>query len=281
MKKILVPVDFSANAKHALRVAANIAVRYNAWMEVLHVNTAIAYTPAFPEYPVMGTYDMTEYYDTVADEFKALKKELVAEPAFANLKIETRIEEGLLFSTVRRVAEEDSVGLIVMGTKGASGAVEFFVGSNTEKIIRTAPCPVLAVPENSGDFDLKTVVLATTLDEDQFAAFLQIASWQKHWPFKVKLLYLNNPGLFGSNSEIEAAAESFAERAGVGDITTFGSSTTFNEEASIVKFAEKEHADLIVMATHQRKGLSHLLFGSLTEDTANHSTVPVLSVSVK
>ena len=281
MKKILVPVDFSANAKHALRAAASIAVRYNAWIEILHVNTAIAYAPAFPEYPVMGAYDMSEYYDTVADEFRTMKKELVAEPAFANLKIETRIEEGLLFSTVRKVAEEDSVGLIVMGTKGANGAVEFFVGSNTEKIIRTAPCPVLAVPENSGDFDLKTVVLATTLDEDQFAAFLQLASWQKHWPFKVKLLYLNNPGLFSSNREIEAAAQSFAERAGLREVVTFGSSTTFNEEASIVKFAEKEKADLIAMGTHQRKGLSHLLFGSLTEDTANHSKVPVLSVSVK
>jgi len=281
MKKILVPVDFSANAKHALRVAATIARQYNAWLEILHVNTAIAYAPALPEYPGIGTYDMTDYYDTVADEFRTLKKELTSQPDFAHLKIETRVEEGLLFSTVRKVTEEDAVGLIVMGTKGATGAVEFFVGSNTEKIIRTAPCPVLAVPENSGDFNLDTVVLATTLDEDQFPAFLQLASWQKHWKFSVRILYLNNPGLFSSNDQIEAAAKNFAERAGLHHATVFGSNTTFNEEASIVQFAKKENASLIAMATHQRKGLSHLLFGSLTEDTANHSRVPVLSVPVR
>ncbi len=281
MKKILVPVDFSANAKHALRTAATIAARYHAWLEVLHVNTAIAYAPALPEYPGIGTYDMTDYYDSVADEFRAMKKELLEDPAFENMKIETRVEEGLLFSTVRKVCEEDSVGLIVIGTKGATGAVEFFVGSNTEKVIRTAPCPVLAIPENSGSFNLRTVVLPTTLDEDQFPVFMQLASWQKHWKFEVKLLYLNNPGLFSSNDEIEAAAKSFAGRAGLHDVTTFGSNTTFNEEASIVQFAKTEKADLIAMATHQRKGLSHLLFGSLTEDTANHSPVPVLSVPVR
>lgn len=280
MKKILVPVDFSANSKHALRNAAAIALKFDAWLEVLHVNTAIAYAPAMPEYPGLGTYDMAAYYDTVADEFRRVKKELTGDTAFSDLKIETRIEEGLLFSTVRRVCEEDQVGLIVMGTKGATGAVEFFVGSNTEKVIRTAPCPVLSIPEESGDFDLKTVVVATTLDEDQFPAFLNMASWQKRWPFVVKVLYLNNPGLFSTDDQIKAAAENMAKRAGLHEISVHIGSETFNEEASIVKFAQKQHADLIVMATHQRRGLSHLLFGSLTEDTANHSKVPVLSIPV-
>lgn len=281
MKKILVPVDFSDNSKHALRVGAAIAVKYGALLEVIHVNTAIAYAPAMPEYPGLGSFDMTEYYDTVADEFRQLKKELDADAALAGLQIETRVEEGLLYSSLRRIAEEDEIGLIVMGTKGASGALEFFVGSNTEKVIRTAPCAVLAIPEKSGDFNPKTVVLATTLDEDQFAAFLQLAGWQKRWPFNVKMLYLNNPGLFGSDKEIEDAATGFARRSGLHNVTKYGSGATFNEEASIVQFAQKEGADLIVMATHQRKGLSHLLFGSLTEDTANHSPIPVLSIPVK
>lgn len=280
MKKILVPVDFSANSKHALRSAAAIALKFDAWLEVLHVNTAIAYAPSMPEYPGLGSYDMAAYYDNVAAEFRDLKKELAGEKTFSNLKLETRIEDGLLFSTVRRVCEEDQVGLVVMGTKGATGAVEFFVGSNTEKVIRTAPCPVLAIPEQSGDFDLKTVVIATTLDEDQFPAFLNMAAWQKRWPFTVKVLYLNNPGLFSTNEQIEAAAASMAKRAGLHEVSVQVGGDTFNEEASIVKFAQKQHADLIVMATHQRRGLSHLLFGSLTEDTANHSKVPVLSIPV-
>jgi nucleotide-binding universal stress UspA family protein len=53
-----------------------------------------------------------------------------------------------------------------------------------------------------------------------------------------------------------------------------------DEESAIYEFAEKNKADMIVMATHQRKGLLHFLYGSLTEAVANHSTLPVLSLSM-
>jgi len=278
MKKILVPIDFSANAKHALHVAATIAAKSNARLGILHTNTAIAYAPVLPEYEFAGIYNMKDYYDMAADEFRHLKQALIAEPKFAKLNIDTRIEEGLLYTSIQRVAEEDGADLIVMGTKGATGALEFFVGSNTEKVIRTAPCPVLAVPENAGDFNLKTVVLASTLGEEQAPAFNFLAGLQKHWHFKVKVLYLNNPGAFSSKKQIDEAAAAFAERAGLQKVSTFININTFDEEATILHFAQQEEADLIVMATHQRKGLSHLLFGSVAENTANHSNIPVLSV---
>lgn len=281
MKKILVPTDFSPNAKHALRVAAILAVKSHARLGLLHANTAIAYNPAFPESVFAGMYDATDYYGVAADEFRKLKKELTEEPVFSNLGIDTRVEEGQLYAAVRRVVEEDEADLVVMGTKGAAGAAEFFVGSNTEKVIRTAPCPVLAIPENSGAFELKTVLLATTLEKDQAAAFRQLAGLQRYWPFKVNVLYLNNPSLFASDEDIKKTVAAFAKEAELKNVHTFVSGNTFDEEGSILKFAQKEHTDLIVMATHQRKGVSHLLFGSLTEDTVNHSSIPVLSVPAK
>lgn len=278
MKKILVPIDFSTNSKKALHIAAAIAAKSKARLGILHTNTAVAYAPVLPEFEFAGMYNMKEYYDMAADEFRRLKQALIAEPMFAKLNIDTRIEEGLLFSSIRRVAEEDGADLIVMGTKGATGALEFFVGSNTEKVIRTAPCPVLAIPENAGDFDLKTVVLASTLSEEQAPAFNFLAGLQKHWHFKVKVLYLNNPGAFHSKKQIDEASAAFAGRAGLQKVSTFININTFNEEATILQFAQQENADLIVMATHQRQGLSHLLFGSMSENTANHSIIPVLSV---
>lgn len=281
MEKILVPTDFSENARHALGVAAKIAAKNKSRLGLLHTNTAIAFAPVLPEYEFAGIYDMKEYYDRAADEFRHLKKELTAEPKFLKLEIDTRVEEGTLHSSIRRVADEDGADLVVMGTKGISGATEFFVGSNTEKVIRTAPCPVLAVPEHSGDFDPKTVVLASTLTEEQALVFSYLALWQKMWPFKVKVLYLNNPRSFGSKKEIDAMASALAERAGLKKVDTYININTFNEEATILEFAQQENADMIVMSTHQRRGVSHLLFGSLTEDAANHSPIPVLSVPLR
>lgn len=278
MKKILVPTDFSDNSKHAVRIAASLAKRTKGRVELLHANTAVAYAPPLPDYYVPEAYDMTEYYENAAEELYEIKRELTGSGDYDDVKIETVVEEGFLYSTVRRIAEEDRADLIIMGTKGASGATEFFVGSNTEKVIRTAPCPVLAVPVNSGPIDIKTVILATTLRKDQANVFKTLAEWQKYYDFEVKVLYLNNPAGLDTNEEIEKSVKAFAEASGLKKVTPFISGNTFNEEASILQFAGQEHADLIAMGTHQRQGLSHLLFGSLTEDTANHSDIPVLSI---
>lgn len=276
MKKILVPTDFSNNSRHALKIAATVAEKVKGRLEILHANTAVAYAPPLPDYYVPEAYDMTEYYENAAEELYNLKQELIGSGKFEHIKIETVVEEGFLYSTVRRIADEDRADLIVMGTKGATGATEFFVGSNTEKVIRTSPCPVLAVPENSGELELKTVVIPTTLRKGQEIVFQLVAEWQKYFPFEVKVLYLNNPAGFDTNEEIERTAHEFAEKAGLKKVKSFTSGNTFNEENSILQFAAREGADLIVMGTHQRQGLSHLLFGSLTEDTANHSDIPVL-----
>jgi nucleotide-binding universal stress UspA family protein len=281
MKKILVPIDFSENSKHALREAAVLALRSGAAIDILHVNTAIAYIPPLPEYAVAGGYDMTEYYETAVAALYHVKQEIADLPGMNDLKIETRIEEGFLYSVIRRTVEEDNADLIVMGTKGATGLAEFFVGSNTEKVIRTAPCPVLAVPENSGKFDPNVVVLATTLANDQKNVFSAAAEWQRFYPFEIKVLYLNNPADLSDNTEIESDTDRLAVQAGLQKYTTYTSGDTFNEEAAILAFASEHRADLIVMGTHQRKGLSHLLFGSLVEDAANHSKIPVLSVPLK
>lgn len=282
MKKILVPTDFSENANHALRAAAVLAVRAGVPLEILHANTALAYAPVFPEYAGAATINMDDYEETAAAELYKIKTDLSAEKQFADLEIVTRIEEGFLYTAISRVAEEDGANLIVMGTKGATGATEFFIGSNTEKVIRTATCPVLAVPDKSGDFfDIKKVVLATTLQPDQAPVFRTLAAWQNWFPFDVELLYLNNPADLDTNEEIEALATRFSEASGLKRINANVSADTFNEEASILQFAKAEKADLIVMGTHQRKGLSHLLFGSLTEDTVNHANIPVLSIPIR
>jgi len=280
MKKILVPTDFSDNSRHALNVAAAIAAKAGSRIEILHTNTAIAYAPPLPEYYTPANFDTAEYYETAANELFNMKSALLDEKNNKDLEIITRVEEGFLHTSIRGVANKDTADLVVMGTKGATGAVEFFVGSNTEKVIRTAHCPVLAVPETSGEFNPKVLVLSSTLRHDQLPAFHKVAEWQKVFPFEVRVLYLNNPAGFDSSHDIEKVAHDFCSQAGIKNATVFISGNTFNEASSILQFADEQSADLIAMATHQRQGLSHLLFGSLTEDTANHSDIPVLSIPI-
>jgi len=280
MKTILVPIDFSDNARKALMVAAKIAAHTESKLEIIHINTAVAYAPPLPEYYAVDQIDMTEYDDTASQELLKLKLEVNAVSGLEKVEIETRVEDGFLYATLNSAATERKAWLIVMGTKGAQGAVEFFVGSNTEKVIRTAPCPVLAVPEAAGEFDLQKVVVASTLRPEQNDVFYKLAEWQHYYPFAVQLLYLNNPAGFEEKAHIEQAVKEMSDMANLQNVTAFVDVNTFDETASILQFALDQQADLIVMGTHQRQGLSHLLFGSLTEDTANHSQTPVLSIPV-
>jgi len=282
MKKMLVPTDFSSNAKHALLGAAHLAARFGVPLEILHVNTAVAYIPPMPEYAGSIQFDIDEYYEMANGELNKLKTELSHHAELAKVAVETRIEEGFLYAAIRKVASEDGADLIVMGTKGASGILEFLIGSNTEKMIRTAHNPVLAIPEKSGNqFIFKKVVLATTLQADQAGAFKTLAAWQQHIPFQVEVLYCNNPAGFDSNEAPEQAARKFAEAAGLQNVHIKIIASTYNEETSILRFAREEKADLIAIATHQRQGLSHLLFGSLAEGAVNHSDIPVLGIPIK
>lgn len=281
MKKILVPIDFSPNSKNALRIAAEIAAKYGATIELLHTNVAAIYAMPLSEYASTTVYAEDQSYDESASRLlERVKHELIKNPVFATLKVDTRVEEGYLHSCIRNVAEEDAVDLVVMGTKGATGVNEFLVGSNTEKVIRTAPCPVLAVPENAGEFSLKTVLLPSTLRDDQKGIFRYMAAWQKIFGFNVKVLYLNNPSGFPTDGSAEAEKNRLAEAAGMGKPEVIMSMGSFFEDSTILSVAEQYDVDMIAMATHQRHGLSHVFFGSVTENTVNHSNIPVLAVPI-
>lgn len=282
MKKILVPIDFSPNSKNALRIAAEIAVKYGAAIELLHANVAAIYSIPLSEYASASVYAEDQGYDESASRLlEKVKNELRENTAFAKLKVDTRVEEGYLHSCIRKVADEDEVDLVVMGTKGAAGVNEFLVGSNTEKVIRTAPCPVLAVPEGTEKFTLKTVLLPSTLKDDQKGIFRYLAAWQKVFGFNVKVLYLNNPSGFPTDGSAEAAKNRLAEAAGLAKPEVIMAMGSFFEDSTILSVADQYDVNMIAMATHQRHGLSHMLFGSVTEDTVNHSNIPVLAVPVK
>lgn len=281
MKKILVPTDFSDHAKRAFFWAAELAAKSGAMLEIMHANTAAAYAPVLPDYYSPELMEFEDYAQQAADDLRFLKKELAREEKFDRVEVETRVEEGLLHATISKLVEEDECDLVVMGTKGATGAAEFFVGSNTEKVIRMANCPVLAVPASAGEFNLQRVLLPSTLLPDQMSAFEWLAEWQKFQDFEVKILYLNNPAGLMTMDAIEEKATTFCKQTGLKNANTFAASNVLNEEMTILKFAEEMEIGLIAMATHQRRGVSHLLFGSLTEDAANHSDVPVLAIPIK
>ena len=141
MKNILVAIDFSAGSAAALHQALVLADRFDARLLLLHVLHDPAEAPGFYSSKKAGKKvfrNMEEAASRMMDEF-------VAEYLKKRTKFETRIAPGLPAEQVVHLAKSEKVDVIVMGTHGRSGLKRLMIGSVTDKVIRSAPCPVLVV----------------------------------------------------------------------------------------------------------------------------------------
>jgi nucleotide-binding universal stress UspA family protein len=184
-----------------------------------------------------------------------------------------------VINKIKQVIKDDQVDLVVMGSKGSSGVDEFLIGSNTEKVVRTATCPVLTVKNRIPDFDIREIVLASDFKREIGKAVEHFKVFQRLFDARIHLVYINTPGAFESSSNIQEKLALTARKYGLRNFTINVYNDTV-EEDGILHFAEDINADLIMMATHGRTGLSHLLSGSIAEDLVNHTSIPVLTYQI-
>jgi len=139
-KNILVPTDLSEGAEEALDYACELAVRLDATVHILHVIGVPAL--GVPELGVAVTSSVVD--SLIQDNQVAIDK--LADARRNTVKIgDVILRTGDARDTIEQAAKEVSADLIVMATHGRRGVSRALLGSITEAVIRTAPCPVLAV----------------------------------------------------------------------------------------------------------------------------------------
>jgi nucleotide-binding universal stress UspA family protein len=267
MKKILVPCDFSKPAINAYRFALDIAAQSKGIIHLLNVI----------ELPVMHDTVLMPVLNFEEELLKDLRES--AETRFAkikdkyktqNVKIVSQTVFGSVSRMIRDYITKESIDLVVMGSHGASGAREFFIGSNAERVVRHAPVPVLVVKDYYKGH-IKNIVFPNTLDtENQEDLVMKVKSLQNFFKAHLHLVWINTPLNFTSDTRTIDRLEAFAKRFMLKDYTI----SIFNhtdEERGILEFSNMVKGDLIAMGTHGRKGIAHLLNGSLAEDVVNHN----------
>lgn len=150
-QKILVPVDFSACSAEGVRTAADLAQRYGAELVLVHVFEPILYTT--PDgYPFLVPGQLESLLAEYATALGKAKKD--AEAAGAS-RVSTRELQGFAASEIANLAKDGHFDLIVIGTHGRTGLKHALMGSVAEKVLRSAPCPVLCVRASAQDADHK------------------------------------------------------------------------------------------------------------------------------
>ena len=139
--RILVPVDFSAHSDGALRYAAKLASQVGASVELLHVVEDLAYGASSEVYVPNVPDLMQEMVNEAVPRLTSLKQALFPHGA----DVETAVFVGRPSSTIVDRARAGGFDLIVMGTHGRTGLSHMLMGSVAERVVRTAPCPVLTV----------------------------------------------------------------------------------------------------------------------------------------
>lgn len=269
MKNILVPTDFSETANAAAEVAATIAKKTNSTIYLLHVVNLLEF----------GDEDEVSKKLFVMKLVKKKMDALIAQPFFEGVNVVIALQFELIYEQIWKHAKQHDIDLIVMGTHGISGISDMFLGSNTQKVVRMAECPVLTVKGKPEKFDFSNIVFASDFSAEAEKVFWKITELAKVYDSKIHLVRVCSASDFELTDNAVERMEGFAKKAHLKNYTV----NVYNAkhiESGIVKFCNSIKAGLISIGAHGRTGWDMLVIGSKAENIVNHSNIPILSIQI-
>ncbi len=276
MKRILVPVDFSKEAEAAARVAASIAKKTNSEIFLVHMLELPVTTIDPAEMNTISSEPQIIYFMKLAHKkFENFKKLSF----FKGLRVIETVQFQHAFSGIIDESTKNNIDLIVMGSQGASGLQEMFIGSNTEKVVRKSKVPVLVIKKNVKNFDIKNILFGSDFNKESKSTFQRVIDFANLFEAEINLLYVNTIHNFNTSDNIEKRIAKFMKDFDFDNYTT----NVYNDisvEKGILSFGRKIKADLIALNTHGRSGLSQLFNGSIGQELANHALRPVITFKI-
>ena len=274
MKNILVPTDFSACASDAAEVAFQLAERFDA---KVHFFSNLTIDPKFLEASESERENYPEVLQTIYNT-NILFKDLAKKAQIKNIEFEARWNGGKLVDNVKNYVQLYNIDFIVMGSHGTSGKNEFFIGSNTQKVVRVVHCPVLIVKDEIKIFDLKKVVFASTYNPEDKAILQYLLNLVKPYKPEIHLLEVNTSSWFSQPYIlVKESMRDFKEMCHGFEVKTHFF-RDWTVEAGIRHMTEEIGADLVAISNMKRNPLKRIFAGSNVEALLNHSSIPVLSI---
>ncbi|MFK7809315.1 MAG: universal stress protein [Saprospiraceae bacterium] len=270
MKKILIPVDFSSNSLSAMEYGLQLAKEFG-------ISVTLIYS-----------FDKQQPGNIMSSVRKILEEEAQiemrnilsdAKKIAPDVPIDTLIAKGQAANEIIETAKGKDYDLIIMGTKGASGLTEIFIGSVANRVIAAAEVPTIVVPVGCNYRSLKTVVLSLSDDLIKDPGIIEpLSELVKKTGAKLEVYH------FG---KAEEKVEDLAENLGIlNEMTDCNVTYDYGKEkeginARIRNFGEKKQADLICLIRRKRNFWANLFGKSVTSKQAFHSDLPLLILQNK
>jgi nucleotide-binding universal stress UspA family protein len=276
MKTILVPIDFSDNSKNAMDYAILLANQLNMKLLLLHAFDASVAEVISDSYKVVAQIPIKGTPKDNERELKVWREAVVTSEE--ELECNTLFTKESLEDSIDTLVKTGSVHLIVMGTKGATGLKEIFIGSNTARIIEKIPCPVIAVPDKYQFNSIKKIIFATDYHDSDIASIRFLIKLAKAADSELAIIHLAD-GELKLRYE-EDLLEHFMERVKksiVYDKVKFYLLNGVDIVESLTDFIADQNADLFAISSERRLLIGPFFNRSLTRKFVQHIQIPLLA----
>ncbi|MDP3467311.1 MAG: universal stress protein [Daejeonella sp.] len=282
MIKLLIPTDFSDNALKAVEYVMEIAKISETTIYLLNVIEPI---PNSIRQPYAGLEKLEkEIVNNRLSELNALQKSIVQQ--YPDIKIESEVVRGTIITSVLDFAESKQVDLIVMGTKGATGLQEIFMGSVSAGTIGQSKIPVLTIPHDyifevpdgilfaTNRFEENTELLNKIVEiANLFSASIHVVVFVDTDTAEAADYIQNTRQLTNYLVFLKTAFPGITFKAELLEGSVF--------EEIIENYNTKNEVDIIAMITYPKSFWERLVKKSMTKKMAFHSKIPVLAIPAK
>lgn len=274
MKNILVAIDFSKNAEHALEYALLFAGKMDAGIHLIWVDNTVT------DESVIDTIE-----GDLRREKKSYMDSLIAkyQPQMGDRKIKTIFRRGRVYQEITKAARQIDADLILTGTHGVSGYEQYWIGSNAYRVVTQAPCPVVTIRR---DYDFSGGINNILLPIDSSLETRQKLPYACHlshmFNAKIHLLIIYNTPLNVIRKRIDKIAEEAEVCLKEKSVNyVFEKLEADNVAASIIKYTEDHDVDLLTIMTDQGTTTANKFLGPYSQQLINNSLVPVMSLRAK
>lgn len=298
IRQILCPTDFSEISRRAFDHAVAIARYYDARVRLLHVGSVVPVLTPGPA--ASGAAEAQAGADDRGTTLARLERFAQSEAGGA-VPVECEIADGDPAREILARAAALPADLVVLGTHGRSGFARLVLGSTTERVLRQASCPVLSVPPRAPDAVpaapvlFKRLLCALDFSDHSLNALEYALSLTGEADAHLIVLHVFEPpadvddgaadAFPGVREYIAAALEERRRRleaivpANVQDYCTVETRlVTGRPHREIVRAADEEDVDAILMGVHGRSAADLWFFGSTAQQVVRHATCPVLTL---
>jgi len=274
MKKILFPTDFSDVSNNAFIYALKLADSINAAIITMHVyQLPQANYINVAEY-LHEIYDVTELsnFENYKDEVPILRR-IAEENNLEHVKISHALILGNLIHEIQKITQQEHIDFVVMGTKGATGLKETFLGTVATKVMNDVKAVILAIPERCKYQPIKKILFITQYKPEDINSFMKVMAFANIFQSHTDCLRVVSPNHDDKHDNMKDWNTLIEKH----DIT-FHTIKGDDVEGIILNFIELHKINMIAMHVYRRNFFEKLFQTSLSKKLAFHIDIPILAI---